>query len=49
MHAIPLSYMPPPPITHAPAPVDRMAHACENITFLQLLLRTVTIVLESKQ
>ena len=30
-----------PPAMHAPAPVDRMTDACENIAFPQLLLRTV--------
>ena len=44
-HAYPLPCT--PPTMHAPLqctpPVDRMTDACENITFLQLLLRTVNI------
>ena len=42
----PLPYMPPSPCMlscHACPPVDRMTDACENITFPQLLLRTVKI------
>ena len=31
------------PLCHAHPPVDRMTDACENITFPQLLLRTVKI------
>ena len=49
MHA-PLHHACPPPLPHMPPfchvcpPVDRrMIHACQNITFPQLLLRTVTI------
>ena len=43
MHAAtthPLPHMPPLPCTPPPT-VDRMTDACENITFPQLLLRTV--------
>ena len=49
-----LPYMPPPRHTHSVSlpctPPDRMTDACENITFLQLLLRTVkTILLKLKE
>ena len=45
MHALAMHA---PPATHAPrhaavSPVDSMTDACENVTFPQLLLRTVNI------
>ena len=39
-HACPTPCMSPPPCTH-PLPMGRMTDVCENITFPQLLLRTV--------
>ena len=51
-HACSLSCMPPchiHPLPCMPLPMDRMTDACENITFPQLLLRTVIIQPSSRK